>query len=36
MAPRRLRALLLAEASWVRPAPERLAIGSMLEVPALL
>jgi phosphotransferase system, enzyme I, PtsP len=33
---RRARALLLAEAKRVRPAPERLRIGTMLEVPALL
>jgi phosphotransferase system, enzyme I, PtsP len=30
------RALLLAEAERVRPAPQNLRIGSMLEVPALL
>jgi phosphotransferase system enzyme I (PtsP) len=30
------RALLLAEAERVRPAPERLQIGTMLEVPALM
>ena len=30
------RALLLAEAARVRPAPERLQVGSMIEVPALL
>jgi phosphotransferase system enzyme I (PtsP) len=30
------RALLLAEAERVRPAPESLQIGSMLEVPALM
>jgi phosphotransferase system enzyme I (PtsP) len=33
---RAARALLLAEARRVRPTPERLAIGTMLEVPALL
>ncbi len=33
---RAARALLLAEAARVRPAPERLRVGSMLEVPALL
>jgi phosphotransferase system enzyme I (PtsP) len=33
---RAARALLLAEARRVRPAPERLEIGTMLEVPALL
>ena len=33
---RAARALLLAEAERVRPAPERLAIGTMLEVPALM
>ncbi len=33
---RAARALLLAEAAKVRPAPEQLAIGTMLEVPALL
>jgi phosphotransferase system enzyme I (PtsP) len=33
---RAARALLLAEARRVRPAPERLSIGTMLEVPALL
>jgi phosphotransferase system, enzyme I, PtsP len=33
---RAARALLLAEARRVRPAPERLAIGTMLEVPALM
>ncbi len=33
---RAARALLLAEAERVRPAPERLTIGTMLEVPALL
>lgn len=30
------RAVLLAEAARVRPAPERLRVGTMLEVPALL
>jgi phosphotransferase system enzyme I (PtsP) len=30
------RALLTAEAARVRPAPERLLVGTMLEVPALL
>jgi phosphotransferase system enzyme I (PtsP) len=30
------KALLLAEAAKVRPAPERLEIGTMLEVPALM
>ncbi len=30
------RAILLAEAERVRPAPQRLRIGTMLEVPALL
>jgi phosphotransferase system enzyme I (PtsP) len=30
------RALLLAEARRVRPSPERLSIGTMLEVPALM
>jgi phosphotransferase system enzyme I (PtsP) len=30
------KALLVAEAKRVRPAPERLAIGTMLEVPALM
>lgn len=30
------RELLLAEAARVRPAPERLLVGSMIEVPALL
>ena len=30
------RALLLAEAARIQPAPERLLIGTMLEVPALL
>ncbi len=30
------RGLLLAEAARVRPAPERLLVGSMIEVPALL
>jgi phosphotransferase system enzyme I (PtsP) len=33
---RAARALLLAEARRVRPAPQRLDIGTMLEVPALL
>ncbi len=33
---RAARALLLAEAARVRPAPERLLVGSMIEVPALL
>jgi len=33
---RAARALLLAEAKRVRPAPERLLIGTMLEVPALM
>ncbi len=33
---RMARGLLLAEAARVRPAPEKLTIGSMLEVPALL
>jgi phosphotransferase system enzyme I (PtsP) len=33
---RAARALLLAEAARVRPAPERLEIGTMLEVPALM
>ncbi len=33
---RAARALLLAEAARVRPAPARLSIGSMLEVPMLL
>ena len=33
---RAARTLLLAEAARVRPAPERLHIGSMIEVPALL
>ena len=33
---RAARALLLAEAARVRPAPGRLSIGTMLEVPALL
>jgi phosphotransferase system enzyme I (PtsP) len=33
---RAARALLLAEARRVRPAPERLFVGSMIEVPALL
>ncbi len=33
---RAARALLLAEAKRVRPTPERLTIGTMLEVPALL
>jgi phosphotransferase system enzyme I (PtsP) len=33
---RAARALLRAEAARVRPAPERLEIGTMLEVPALL
>jgi phosphotransferase system enzyme I (PtsP) len=33
---RAARALLLAEARRVRPEPERLSIGTMLEVPALM
>jgi phosphotransferase system enzyme I (PtsP) len=33
---RKAKSLLLAEAKRVRPAPERLAIGTMLEVPALM
>ena len=33
---RAARGLLFAEAARVRPAPERLMVGSMLEVPALL
>lgn len=33
---RAARALLLAEAARVRPAPESLAVGAMLEVPSLL
>jgi phosphotransferase system enzyme I (PtsP) len=33
---RAARALLLAEARRVRPAPERLSIGTMFEVPALM
>jgi phosphotransferase system, enzyme I, PtsP len=33
---RQAKALLLAEAGKVRPAPERLQVGTMLEVPALL
>ena len=33
---RAARALLLAEAARVRPAPKRLAVGTMLEIPALL
>jgi phosphotransferase system, enzyme I, PtsP len=33
---RAARALLEAEARRVRPAPERLSVGSMLEVPALM
>ena len=33
---RQARALLLAEAARVRPAPEHLSIGTMLEVPALM
>lgn len=33
---RTARALLLAEAARVRPAPEQLEIGTMLEVPALM
>jgi phosphotransferase system, enzyme I, PtsP len=33
---RAARALLLAEARRVRPAPERLSIGTMLEIPALM
>jgi phosphotransferase system enzyme I (PtsP) len=32
---RQARGLLFAEAARVRPAPERLAVGTMLEVPAL-
>lgn len=33
---RAAKALLVAEARRVRPAPERLSVGTMLEVPALL
>ncbi len=33
---RQAKALLLAEAKRIRPAPERLSIGTMLEVPALM
>ena len=33
---RAARALLLAEAARVRPAPEQLSIGTMLEIPALM
>ena len=33
---RAARALLLAEAARVRPSPERLMVGSMIEIPALL
>ncbi|HET9019096.1 MAG TPA: putative PEP-binding protein, partial [Acetobacteraceae bacterium] len=33
---RAARALLLAEAARIRPAPQRLRVGTMLEVPALL
>jgi len=33
---RAARGLLFAEAARIRPAPERLLVGSMLEVPALL
>ncbi|MSP02743.1 MAG: GAF domain-containing protein [Acetobacteraceae bacterium] len=33
---RQAKALLLAEAKRVRPSPERLSIGTMLEVPALM
>jgi phosphotransferase system enzyme I (PtsP) len=33
---RAARALLLAEAARVRPAPEKLQVGSMLEIPALM
>jgi phosphotransferase system enzyme I (PtsP) len=33
---RQAKSLLLAEAKRVRPAPERLSIGTMLEVPALM
>src|SRR5262249_32540184 len=33
---RAARSLLLAEARRVRPTPERLSIGTMLEVPALM
>jgi phosphotransferase system enzyme I (PtsP) len=33
---RAARALLLAESARVRPAPERLQIGTMLEIPALM
>ena len=33
---RQAKALLLAEAGRVRPAPETLSVGTMLEVPALL
>ena len=33
---RAAKALLLAEAARIRPAPERLMVGTMIEVPALL
>jgi len=33
---RAARALLLAEAARVRPAPEKLSVGTMLEIPALM
>ena len=33
---RAAKALLMAEAAKVRPAPERLSVGTMLEVPALM
>lgn len=33
---RAARALLLVEAARVRPAPERISVGTMLEVPALM
>jgi phosphotransferase system enzyme I (PtsP) len=33
---RAAKGLLLAEAARVRPAPERLAVGTMLEIPALM
>jgi phosphotransferase system enzyme I (PtsP) len=33
---RAARALLIAEASRVRPAPEKLLVGSMLEIPSLM
>ena len=33
---RQAKALLLAEAGRVRPAPEQLSIGTMLEIPALM